>query len=354
MTDTTPAGWYPAPHAGNELRYWDGSTWHAAPPFLPAGAGTPAGPSANAPGVPPVPQPYGQVPPYAAAPPAYAAAPPYAAQGMPPAAYGAPSTGYPPYGGAIVPGPPQGLAVAALVLGIAAFLSAWIPFLGLIIALVGAIIGVLALVRRQRKALAVTGTVLSGLGLAWALIVTISLSSIIWAPTPSYEDPDVGAAPAPDASPSPGEGFDSFAPESGPGSVDDPLPLPYVAGSSAGDDYRAEVRLVDEDATDEVLAWNEYNGLTAQGMRYVLVEMTVTGLDPEGTEAAYASYDLSLATPDGKIYPSAFVVAPEDSTMLSDAGTVAEGETVEGLVAYLVPEDATDLLLSDYANFYSF
>ncbi|MEW1834388.1 DUF2510 domain-containing protein [Microbacterium sp. NPDC079995] len=346
MTDTTPAGWYPAPHAGNELRYWDGSTWHAAPPFLPADAGGAAPTPPQPAGVPP----HGALPPYGAAPP-YGAVPPH---GVPPAPYGAPPPGYPPYGGAMPPGPPQGIAVAALVLGIAAFLSAWIPFLGLVIALVGAVFGVLALVRRQRKGLAVTGLVLSGLGLAWALIVTISISSIIWAPTRSYDDTDVGAAPAPEASPSPGQGFDSFAPDTGPGSLEDPLPLPYVAGSSSGDDYRAEVRLIDEDATDEVLAWNEYNGLTMQGMRYVLVEMTVTGLDPEGTEAAYASYDLSLATPDGKIYPSTFVVAPDDSTLLSDAGTVDEGETVEGLVAYLVPEDATDLLLSDYADFYAF
>ncbi|WP_235186027.1 DUF4328 domain-containing protein [Microbacterium oleivorans] len=30
---STPAGWYPAPHAGNELRYWNGVDWteHAAP-----------------------------------------------------------------------------------------------------------------------------------------------------------------------------------------------------------------------------------------------------------------------------------------------------------------------------------
>ncbi|CAN7435027.1 DUF2510 domain-containing protein [Microbacterium maritypicum] len=28
MSDATPAaGWYPAPHADNELRYWDGMHW---------------------------------------------------------------------------------------------------------------------------------------------------------------------------------------------------------------------------------------------------------------------------------------------------------------------------------------
>jgi len=38
MTDRTsaPAGWYPAPHAGNELRYWDGTEWTAPPPAVAA------------------------------------------------------------------------------------------------------------------------------------------------------------------------------------------------------------------------------------------------------------------------------------------------------------------------------
>lgn len=322
MSDTAPAGWYPAPHAGNELRYWDGTAWHAAPPYLPAGASSPAG--TGAPVVPP--------------------------PGAPGAPFAAPP-GYPPYaGGPIPPARPQGLAVAALVLGIAAFVSAWIPFLGLLVALVGAVIGVMALVRRQPKGLAVTGTVLSGLGLVWALVVTISLSALIWTAPSSFDD----AETSPESSAPTDDGFDSLGPESGPGSLDDPLPLPYVSGTAAGDDYSVDARLVSDDATDEVVGWDTYNGVGITGSRFVLVEMTVTGLDPDGTEAAYASYDLSLATQDGTLYPSAFVVHPDDRAMLSDAGTIAEGETVTGLVAYLVPEDATDLLLSDYADYYEF
>ncbi|WP_413353431.1 DUF4328 domain-containing protein [Microbacterium sp. 1P06AB] len=45
MTDHTsaPAGWYPAPHAGNELRYWNGREWSATPPpAAPASWPTPA------------------------------------------------------------------------------------------------------------------------------------------------------------------------------------------------------------------------------------------------------------------------------------------------------------------------
>ena len=39
-TPAAPAGWYPAAHAGNELRYWDGTGWlDIAPP--------PGGPTAQ-------------------------------------------------------------------------------------------------------------------------------------------------------------------------------------------------------------------------------------------------------------------------------------------------------------------
>ncbi|MEW1833557.1 DUF4328 domain-containing protein [Microbacterium sp. NPDC079995] len=54
MTDRTsaPAGWYPAPHAGNELRYWDGAEWAATPPAAsawPVPAGTTPGQHADNP-----------------------------------------------------------------------------------------------------------------------------------------------------------------------------------------------------------------------------------------------------------------------------------------------------------------
>ncbi|CAL4860449.1 DUF2510 domain-containing protein [Microbacterium sp. MM2322] len=335
MSDTTPAGWYPAPHAGNELRYWDGAAWHAAPAYLPADAAAPAaGIPSPAPAAP-------VLPPYATAtpgtPPVYPSYPAYA--------------GYPT--GPMPPSRPQGLAIAALSVGIAAFVFAWIPFLGFVVALVGTVLGIIALVRRQPKGLALTGTILAGVALVWAAIVTFSIAALIWSPSSSNYGDDGDAGPRPEASPS-APAIEPYAPETGPGSISDPLPLPYVSGTSTYEEYSADVRIVDEDATDEVLAWNEYNDVGTDGRRFVLVEMTVTGLDPNGVSATFPTYDLSLATPDGAVYQSSFVVADDDTTLLRDAGTIAEGDTVTGLVAYLVPEDATDLLLTDYENYYSF
>ncbi|MFJ6679994.1 DUF2510 domain-containing protein [Microbacterium sp. NPDC091382] len=330
MSETTPAGWYPAPHAGNELRYWDGTSWHAAPAYLPAGTSAAPGIPSPAPAAP-------VLPPYASG-----------APGMPP--------GYPPYSGGPVPRPRSvGLGVTALSLGIAAFVLGWIPFLGFVVAIAGAVFGVIALVRRQPKPLALTGTILSGVALVVACLATFSILSLIWSDTTddySYNSEQDYGSDSNDAPAVPE--LEPYAPATGPGSLTDPLPLPYVHETGSRTEYSAEVRIVDEDATDEVRSWNSLNPAASDGYRYVLVEMTVASLDPDGLPAAFPTYDLSLATDDGGVYPYSFVVAPDDSTLLRDAGTIAEGDTATGLVAYLVPDDATDFLLTDLAGYYAF
>lgn len=71
-------------------------------------------------------------------------------------------------------GPPKGLAIAALAVGIFAFLSGWVPFWGLVIGLAAVILGAIALVKRQPKGLAATGLALG----AVATIVSIITSSL--------------------------------------------------------------------------------------------------------------------------------------------------------------------------------
>ena len=72
---------------------------------------------------------------------------------------------------------PKGLAIAALVLGILAFLSGWM-LIGGIFGLVGLILGIVALVKANKgqadgKGMAITGIVLSILGLLAAIVVGI-------------------------------------------------------------------------------------------------------------------------------------------------------------------------------------
>ncbi|MFE2481319.1 DUF4352 domain-containing protein, partial [Streptomyces sp. NPDC059389] len=124
--------------------------------------------------------------------------------------------------GAPAPSATNGLAVAALTLGIAAVVIGIIPFLfwaGGILAVVGIGIGIGALVRASkgagRRAMAVTGTVLAVLGLAASAgglfltgyVVTNVADKKLregWE-VPSDLDADVPSLPAPSPTPSPSQ-----------------------------------------------------------------------------------------------------------------------------------------------------
>ncbi len=144
---STPAGWYPAPHANNELRYWDGAGWLDWTPQQAADAQA-AGGSTPASDV--------------------------AAASYP----GAATAGVE---GPRVAGPPRAraLSIVALGLGIGALLLSWVPWLGVLLAVAAVAVGIVALVRKQPLGLSLTGLILGGLALLVALVVTISFTAFI-------------------------------------------------------------------------------------------------------------------------------------------------------------------------------
>jgi hypothetical protein len=77
----------------------------------------------------------------------------------------------------------SGWAVAALVVGIGAFLTGLVPVVGLLVALVGVALGVVALVRRRRAqsglGLGVTGVVLSGVAALTNVAVLAALVVVV-------------------------------------------------------------------------------------------------------------------------------------------------------------------------------
>ncbi len=109
----------------------------------------------------------------------------------PPAAPGTPKT-------------PIGFAIAALIVGIVAFLSGLAPVWGLLVGLAAAALGVIALMKKQNKGLALTGLILGGIAALTSLIVTIALiSGASTLRTPAADSvPDVQTSNA-SASPTP-------------------------------------------------------------------------------------------------------------------------------------------------------
>ena len=138
-----------------------------APPAPPA---TPPAPS-----VPQAPPPAYQMPP---PPPGYQA-PTYAAPGYP---AGNPSPGH------------GGLAITALVIAIVALVFCWIPFLGIVLALAGLILGIVAWAgagnKNRPKGMGVAATVVSIVALLGAIAVT-ALVIWVWDKVESCADPNL-------------------------------------------------------------------------------------------------------------------------------------------------------------------
>lgn len=132
MSDPTPApGWYQAPHANNEQRYWDGAQWLDHQPAattvmqeVPV-VGTPKA-SAN-------------------------------------------------------------LAIAALVVGIVAFLTGLVPVLGALLGLAAIGLGIFALLKKQKKGFGIAGIILGAIAVISSIAITAGLASGL--PTSSKPQP---------------------------------------------------------------------------------------------------------------------------------------------------------------------
>jgi hypothetical protein len=168
------------------------------------------------------PEPYGSPPPppatnpYAAPPPSSPpppAAPPsapppsYPPPNVPPPAYGSPPPppGYaaPTYPAGGYPGgkPPAagagGLAITGLVFAIAAGVLFWIPFLGILIALVGLVLGVVAWSTAGKngrpKGIAIAATIVGALAMVGAILVTLFVF-YFWDVIKDCTDPNLTSA----------------------------------------------------------------------------------------------------------------------------------------------------------------
>lgn len=74
---------------------------------------------------------------------------------------------------------PNGFAVTALVLGIVGFLLGWTGVIGLIIGVLALVFGILAIIKHQNKGMGVTGIVLGGLTVAFALVWMFFIAALI-------------------------------------------------------------------------------------------------------------------------------------------------------------------------------
>ncbi len=183
-----PPAWHPDPTGRHEHRYWDGEQWtdHVADGGQSSTDPLDGGPGESGAGATPSgePEPSRTAPmesqPTAASPPSYGASPP----GGSPSGGGStfPSAGPVPAGQSASSGT-NGMAVAALIIGILSLLISIFPFIGLIGTLGGIAALVLGFVGRKKAkttsaggGMAITGIITGILAIIVSLLVTIGVA----------------------------------------------------------------------------------------------------------------------------------------------------------------------------------
>ena len=69
---------------------------------------------------------------------------------------------------------PNGLAIAALVVGIIAILSGWVPFWGFLAGAAAVVLGIIALKKSANmRGMSIAGIITGGIGALWSLVITI-------------------------------------------------------------------------------------------------------------------------------------------------------------------------------------
>lgn len=276
----------------------------------------------------------------------------YTTEGIP----GSP-TGPPP-----APGQRNTVAIVALVVAVVGFVFAvWegAYLLGWILLPIAFVLSIVALAGRDKpKKMAVAALVISIVGTVAGVIAFMSSAARIvdeaftdTSPTvvasepaddasrtaPSQEPADDAAAEQPaedDAATEPAEGEAPAAEEEQPASELGTRAQPLALGSTIGtDEWQITVNTFTADATDEVLAANQFNEAPAEGSTYALANVTLTRVGAESGTAFEVSFDYITAAGNVAGAHDSMTVAPDPLGYEE----LFEGASVTGNVVFEIP-----------------
>ncbi|WP_382304240.1 DUF4190 domain-containing protein [Herbiconiux sp. UC225_62] len=301
-----------------------------------------APPPASAPGA-DAPPPY-QAPPAYVPPPAYASVPPGQVPPgqvppgqVPPGPYGQPGQ----YGGPPPVAPTSGgngLGIASIIVGGVAFIGAFIPFLNYavwFVALVGLVLGIIALVRKGRsKGLAIGGTILSGVALILSIVLAVVYTfGFIGAVNEAIDEGLATITPIPvDPLPS-DDPFATDAPDDGTDDGD----LGEVIAAQFGQvvTYDDGMEISVSEPTPFTPSANAVGTDQATNLQF-----TITIVN--GTAADYQPFSFSTVTSGG--VAASLIIDPDNGIEgLPPVDTIPAGQTVTYVEAYSVA-DANDIV----------
>lgn len=247
-------------------------------------------------------------------------------------------------GGPAAPTPKaNGLGIASLIVGGVALLLAFIPFINYVsgvIALIGIVLGIVALIQKNRKkGLAIAGTAVSVV----AAILSVILAVAYTAGFASVVDDAIGGASVSETAPEATDTGDASAEptpadeSSDAGTRENPLPLGSTVTLNQGGaaTYDVTPGASTLDATSVIASENEFNEAAPAGMQYALLPLAFGYVGTE-TGTPWIDIDISFVGVDGNTYRQSdtFVSGPAP---LTDINEMFPGATAQGNAVVAIP-----------------
>lgn len=217
--------------------------------------------------------------------------------------------------------PTNGLAIAALVVGIVAFISGWAPFWGFIAGAAAVVLGILGLRKPGMKGMSIAGIVTGGIAALWSMIVSVFF--IIAIATVGVAGNSIVAE---------GNGILSDYAADNKALID--AKKDFAKGETARfGDFQVTVNSVQRNYVPD----NSYQEASA-GNELIVVNVTVKNVSDD--TASVSSYDFDVSEAGVAVSSSYLDVEPA-----FDSVSLTAGATVTGNIVYEINEGATDLKL---------
>lgn len=224
------------------------------------------------------------------------------------------------------------MGIVAFIIAVVGFVFACIPgalIMGWILLPIAFLLAIISFFLKGRKGLSIAALILSVVGTIVAILVFFFVVASSF--DEAFSDDVSAEAPAEEVVAEAGDSDDAGAAE---GTRENPYAIGTKISTDAWDMTITNVTL---DATDELLAADEFNEKPDSGNQYMMidVEMTYTGDEPDG-EMPMASFEYVSAggnTFDGL---EDMVVAPN---ALDDMDNLYSGASTSGSIAIQIPSD---------------
>lgn len=232
---------------------------------------------------------------------------------------------------AVRPTVTAGLAIASLVVGIIAALTAWVPFVGFVAGVAAIILGIVALKRHQHKGMAISGIATGGVGVIGSAIAAVfwTIALIIGLGVVTAGNDAVQQA------------TDQLQAQSQKDQATIKAQKDFAKGSTAIlDDYTLKVNGVNEEYQAP-----EGSASPAEGNKYISVNVTLT--NTTNAPIVVNPYLFSVQHGERTIVAS---VIKTDTPLRT--GELSRNASETGDIVYEVPVDATDLKLAYVTSAY--